>query len=489
MSDLRIAIVGGGSAGWMTAAALARALPRDSDIVVIDDAAVHDSGCLAPFDSTLPSFRAFNRGLGLDEDRLMAATGATFKLGTRFSDWTRRDHDYIHPFSDFGAVIDGVAFHHLWLKLRQAGQVEAFETFALAAVAARAGRFARPTDDPRSVTSTMTYGLHLDVAAYVAVVHNVAAREGVRWIEGVAADVDLMPDRRTVAAITLESGHRVEADLFIDCTGTEARLIGATSLDREDWSGWLPVDRVTGCRTTAPAPPLLTDAAATRTGWRQSLPLQGGSARIDFTASRYLTPSDATQDAAARAFVSGRRTPWVGNVIAIGLSATVLEPLEGTGLHLVQSGIAKLLGLFPRHGAVDVSAREFNRLMQAEAERIRDLLIAHYRLNRRRGQPLWDAAAATEPPPELAYKMRLFESRGRIPLSDEETFEEASWIATFMGHHLQPARYHPLADKFAPAELRARLDRMRAVMKTAVEAMPSAAPSRSAPPLESVINP
>ena len=474
----RIAIIGGGSAGWMTAAALARAMPRDARLVVAEDPQAQDSGCLAPFDSTLPSFPAFSRSLGFDEDRLMKATDATFKLGSRFSGWTRRDTSYIHPFSEFGAVIDGVAFHHLWLKLRQAGQMEPFEDFALAAIAARAGRFARPGDDPRSVTSTMAYGLHLDIGAWVAALRGRAIHEGVARIEGVPASVERAPDGQTVIAVKFEGGGRVEADLFIDCTGSDALVIGALSPEREDWSRWLPCDRVEWSRGGNGAAPLLTEAAALRTGWRQTMPLQSGSASVTFSAGGPTTNPAAL--AGGRDFVSGRRAPWVGNVIAIGLSATVLEPLEGTGLHLVQSGIAKLLGLFPRPGAASSLAREYNRLMRAESERIRDLLIAHYRLNRRRGQPFWDAAAAVDPPAELATKMRLFGSRGRVPLFDEETFEEASWIATLMGHHIQPERYHPLADRFPPVELRARLDRMRAVMKAAVETMPPVSALESA---------
>ena len=475
----RIAIVGGGSAGWMTAAALARALPRDTRLVVVDDPQAPDSGCLAPFDSTLPSLPAFSRSLGLDEDRLMKATDATFKLGSRFSGWTRREASFIHPFSEFGAAIDGVAFHHLWMKLRQAGQVEPFEDFALAAIAARAGRFARPAHDPRSVTSTMAYGLHLDVGAWTAALRVRAGQDGVARIEGVPASVEQSPDGKTVVAVRLEDGAKVEADLFIDCTGTRALVIEALSSDREDWSRWLPCDRVEWSRGGHGAAPLLTEATALRTGWRQTVPLQSGVASVMFSSSRH-TPD--TPSPGGRSFVSGRRPPWVGNVIALGLSATVLEPLEGTALHQVQSGIAKLLGLFPRRGAGDSLAHEYNRLMQAESERIRDLVIAHYRLNRRRGQPLWDAAAAMDPPAELASKIRLFGSRGRVPLFDEETFEEASWIATFMGHHLQPERYHPLADRFSQAELRARLDRMRAVMRTAVEAMPPVSAFQSSVP-------
>lgn len=468
----RIVIVGGGSAGWMAAAALARAVPRDTRLQLIETSADQDSGLLTPFDSTLPSLRAFNYSLGLDEDALIAATGATIKLGTRFSEWTRKGVSYVHPFSDFGAVMEGVAFHHCWLKLRQAGQVEPLESFALAAVAADMGRFDRPSDDPRSVTSTMSYGLHLNAEAYTAVLRSIADGAGVQGVAGSLVGVVTDAERTRITGVTLSDGRVVEGDLFIDCTGKAASVISALGSTWESWSDHLPCNRVRWSLDPArAAPSLLTKVEAQRTGWCQTVPLQTstGVAEFDAIASGEAAPQGGNECL----FENGRRTPWVGNCIAIGLSATCLEPLEGTGLHLLQSAVTKLLALFPAPGGMAVSAREYNRLVQAEGERLRDFLIAHYKLNRRSGQTFWDARAASEPPAELAWKLLQFESRGRIPMGDEETFEEASWLAIFMGQHLQPRRYHPLADKFSLADTRDRLDRTRAVMRRAAEAMPT----------------
>ncbi len=468
----RIVIVGGGSAGWMAAAALSRAVPGDTRLELIETNPGQDSGILTPFDSTLPSLRAFNHSLGLNEDALIAATGATIKLGTQFSQWTRKGVSYVHPFSDFGAVMEGVAFHHCWLKLRQAGQVEPLESFALAAVAANLGRFDRPSDDPRSVTSTMSYGLHLNAEAYTAVLRSIAERAGVQGVSGSLAAVITDAERTRVTGVTLSDGRLVEGDLFIDCTGTAASVISALGSTWESWSEHLPCNRVRWSLDPAQAVPcLLTEIEAQRAGWLQTVPLRTATGVAVFDA---VAPGEpAPQGGNERLFENGRRTPWIGNCIAIGLSATCLEPLEGTGLHLLQSAVTKLLALFPTPGGMAVSAREYNRLIQAEAERLRDFLIAHYKLNRRSGQSFWDARAAAEPPAELAWKLLQFESRGRIPMGDEETFEEASWLAVFMGQHLQPRRYHPLADKFSLVDTRDRLDRTRAVMRQAAEAMPT----------------
>ena len=469
---IRVVVVGGGSAGWMTAAALGRSLGRNHRVLVIEERDPQDdTGMLAPFESTLPSLRAFNAMLGLDEDALTAGTSGSFKLGTRFTNWTRRGSHYIHPFSDFGGVLEGVAFHHYWLRLRQAGQVEPFENFSLAAVAARAGRFARPTDDPRSVTSTMSYGLHLDVAAYVSAVRAVAERFGVGCLRGHVATIARREVDGDIEAVVLTDGRRVEADLFIDCSGQKAALIGTLDPTWLDWSSWLPCNRLRTSFVAEANPLPLTEAQATRNGWRWRVPLRDRTGLAEVTASD-VAPQ--TADAAAEIrFGNGRRnTAWVGNCVAIGLSAACLEPLEGTSLHLVQSGISKLLALFPHQGAMALPAREYNRLMADEVERIRDLLILHYRANRRTGEPMWDQARLTPPPEPLAHKIRMFESRGRISLYDEETFEEASWIAVFLGQGIQPRRYHPLADQFPIDEVRRQLKRMRDVIHKAADAMP-----------------
>lgn len=469
---MRVVIVGGGSAGWMTGAALGRSLGPGHRILVIEDVrADGDSGVLAPFESTLPALRAFNAMLGLGEDGLMASASATFKLGTRFTDWSRRGSRYIHPFSDFGGVLEGVAFHHYWLKLRLAGQVEPFEDFSLAAVAAKQGRFARPSDDPRSVTSTMSYGLHLDVAAYIVAVRGAAERTGVGRVQGRVATMERRVPAGDIEALVMEDGRRIEADLFIDCSGQAATLIGVLETGWSDWSAWLPCNRLRTSIASGVDPMPLTEAQAIRTGWRWQVPLRDHVGVAEITSGN--ARAQVTDRATDVRFGNGRRNrAWVGNCVAIGLSAACLEPLEGTGLHLVQSGISKLLTLFPHIGAMALEAREYNRLMADEVERIRDLLILHYRANRRFGEPMWDQLRKTPPPEALAHKIRMFESRGRISLYDEETFEDPSWIAAFLGQRIQPRRYHPLADQFPIDEVRRRLQRMREIIHAAAASMP-----------------
>jgi tryptophan halogenase len=464
-----VVIVGGGTAGWMTAATLSRAFGVRLAVRVLEDPhQAGDTGVLAPFEATLPSLNGFNASLGLIEGRLMMATNATFRLGTAFRDWTRRDHDYIHPFSEFGGVMDGVAFHHYWLRLKAEGRAPPLEDFALAAVAARKGRFGKPSDDPRSVASTLSHGLHLEIAPYVAVLRATALAQGVERVEATVADVERRPNGEGLAAVIADDGRRFEGDLFIDATGQAGSLIGALGASWIDYSCWLPCDRIAASSATGPVGAPLTEARAVRGGWLWRVPLRNGTGAARISASAF-----GTGDGEGTAFSNGRRSAaWIGNCIAIGLSATTLEPLEASGLHLVQSGVSKLMALFPAGAAMAACATEYNRLMAAEADRLRDLLILHYRANGRAGEPLWDAARDTPPPDELAHKIRMFASRGRVSLYDEETFEEPSWIAVFLGQNIVPRRYHPLADQFPLDEVRARLERMRAVIARAAEAMP-----------------
>lgn len=466
-----ILIVGGGSAGWMTAAAISRAFGLGVSVRVLEDPTERaDTGVLAPFEATLPSLNAFNASLGLDETALMTAANATFRLGTSFQGWTRLDHAYIHPFSEFGGTMEGAPFHHYWLKLRAAGKAPALEDFAVAAVAARTGRFSRPSDDPRSVASTMSYGLHLEVAAYVAALKALALARGVERITASFGGIERSANGDGIETVIAGDGRRFKADLFIDATGQKGELIGRLGPTWVDYSHWLPCDRLTFALPTPGVGAPLTEARAVRDGWLLRAPLQSGPQAVRISVG--LSGSDLPEG--TMAFRNGRRSAtWIGNCIAVGLSAATLEPLEASGLHLVQSGVSKLLGLFPAGESMTASAAEYNRLTAAEADRLRDFMILHYRANGRSGEPFWDQVRASPPPEELAHKIRMFTSRGRVSLYDEETFEDSSWIAIFLGQNILPQRYHPLVDRYSLDEVRSRLDRMRAVIARAAEAMPT----------------
>jgi tryptophan 7-halogenase len=463
-----VVIVGGGSAGWMSAAALSSTLAGRCTITVVENPTqANDSGCLLPFESSLPGLTAFHALLGINEDVLIARTGATFKLGTSFAGWNAAG-PYIHPFGEFGATIAGAGFHHLHARRQAQGVTESLEDYCLAAAAAKLGRFARPTTDPRSVMSTMSYGLHLKVADYAAELRRAAIERGATAVAGSVVNCEV--EDGLVRAVVVDDA-RIAGDFFIDCTGAAGGLIrNQLETPWEDWSQWLICDRVVGGITAAPLPDQpLTMIEAKSTGWTMRAPLHREAGHATF----YSSILNADEDATARTFSQGRVSlPWVGNCVAIGLSAAVVEPLESISLHIVQTGIARLLGLWPDLSFAAGEREEYNRTMGAELDRIRDFLIAHYRLNDRHGEAFWDRARAVVAPEQLALKQHQFESRGRVVLYDEEAFVEPSWIALFLGQGLKPRRHHVLADQIPDAVLEQTFSRMRQVIHNAAQSLP-----------------
>ncbi|OYX69403.1 MAG: hypothetical protein B7Y81_14215 [Caulobacter sp. 32-67-35] len=475
----RVAIIGGGVEAWMTAAGLARATGGQARIRVVETGPAA-TGAL----STLPSLRAFHALLGLDETALMAATGATYKLGSRFSGWTP-GLSFCDAFGEIGANLEGVGFHHYWTRLRQAGDVTPLDDYSLAAVIARLGRFSPPDPDPRSPLSTLAYGLHLDAALYVGVLRGLALKGGVAASAGEVAQVIRDSETGNITAVALTDGERVEAELFIDCTGPAARLIGDEPF--EDWSALLPADRAV--RITAEAPrdaPPLTEIEAVADGWRWRIPLRD---RLDsgLTYRAGLTTDEAAVKAARAGlpgqglgepqFLSlrnGRRTrAMVGNCVAIGGAAGMVEAMDCADVHLIQSGVSRLIALFPRPGGAAVAAQEYNRLGAETIERVRDRAILHYRCAGRRDGPIWDLGREAPVPEKLAYRIAQFESRGRVVMYDEETFLEPSWIAAFIGHGVLPGRYDPLVDRMPVERIRATAERMRAIFRQTAERLPT----------------
>lgn len=492
MSDAEIssiAIVGGGTAGWMTAAALASKLgPEASRVLVVETPAEGpDSAVLREVEAAPPALRAFLRRLRLDEDELVRRAGASFGLGAEFRDWGGLGGGYFHPWGEIGARFDTVGFQHAWLRVRAHGGAPALDDLALAAVAARLGRFARPTADHRSVYSSFDYGLHLDIARYAALLRDAALARGARATQGTVKDVLLRGEDGFIAAVVLNDGRRIEADLFVDATGLAARLIGsALRTPFEDWSGWLPCDRLieAAWATTAPPEPY-AQARALEAGWRWRVPVQGrtsfgcvyDSERQDEPAAEQalLAASPGAPAASPRLtrFRNGRRArAWVGNCVAIGLSAGVLEPLEAVGLHLVQAGIDALIALFPDRGFAPALAREHNRVTASAYERARDVLALHYAAGQRR-ERFWRDRREAALPDSLASRLELFASRGRVALYDQEPFGEASWLAVLIGQGVAPARWDPLADALDLPAARRRLHTISAMIRQAADVMPA----------------
>lgn len=464
-----VAVLGGGVAGWMTAAALARVLPAACAIRVVDTLACAPRGAL----STLPALRGFHGLLGLDEAALMRAGRGTFKLGARYAGWS--DQDHVEGFSDAGANLDGVAFHHHWLRARRRGGGGRYEDYSLAAVAGRMGRFAPPSEDPRSVLSTLSYGLHLDAAGYVAALRSSAGRVAAR--AGEIAEVVLAPNG-AIATVVLADGEPIAADLFVDAT-PDGRLIGATP--GSAWivgSGALPCDRL-ALREIAPRanPAPLTEFEAIAEGWLRRVPLRGGDA-VTLAYAAGLTSDDEARDilggeATIVSLRDGRRErAWSGNCLAVGPAAAQLEPLNGDDAQAIQSGVGRLIALLPAADGSPLAALEYNRLMAEAFDRARDMAVLRY-LAAARTDPLWALARQAAPSAALAYKRAQFESRGRVVLYDEETFVEGAWVGAFLGHGITPRRHDRLADRLPPDQADAALGRLRDLIRQAAQAMPA----------------
>ena len=482
---MRLLIVGGGTAGWMTAAALSRVLPPGTATLRLVESA--EIGTVGVGEATVPHIRFFNAKLGFDEADFMAKTRATFKLGIEFRNWARAGDAYIHPFGAFGEDLEGVAFHHLWTRARRAGLAEPLERYSLPVRAARAGRFAHPAEDPASPLSTYSYAYQFDAGLYAAYLRAYAEARGVRRTEGKIVEVRKDETRGFVEAVTLESGERIDADLFIDCSGFRGVLIEqALAAGYEDWTTWLPCDRALAvpCAAAGPLTPY-TRATAGEAGWTWRIPLQHrvgnghvyASAWTDDEAAlaallRQLESAPAAEPRQLRFTPGKRRKQWSGNVVAIGLAAGFLEPLESTSIHLIQLAIGYLVDLFPDRGFDPMNETEFNRVMALEYERIRDFLILHYHATERDDTAFWRYCRNMAIPDSLAWRLELFRERGVVPHYREGMFLDASWLAVLFGLREFPRHHDPCADRLPAADLESRLAAIAASYEAAVGRMP-----------------
>jgi tryptophan halogenase len=480
----RIVILGGGSAGWMTAAALANSTRGGCRIELIESTAI---GTVGVGEATIPPIRHFNRQLGLDENAFMAAARGTFKLGIAFVDWIRPGHRYFHPFGRIGDEFDSVSLHQYWLRERARGNVAPLEDHAMAWVLARDGRFGQPLTDPAMVLSSFDYAYHFDASLYGRYLRDYAEKRGVRRIDGKVVDVRLRGEDGFIEALQLEGGERVEGDLFIDCSGFRGLLIeSALKVGYESWQRWLPCDRAVavGCALGDDLPPY-TCALARPAGWQWRIPLQHRMGNGHVYCSEYMSEDEATASLLGNLvgeplgeprplrFTAGvRQQFWARNCVAIGLSAGFLEPLESTSLHMVQSAITRLLAMFPDRDCNPMLVQEFNRASRLEYERIRDFLILHYHAQQRE-EPLWRYTRSMEIPETLQFKIDHFRNGGRILFDPTELFQKNNWLAVLVGQEVWPERYHPLVDLCGRPDAAKILAEMRCLMQQAALSVPT----------------
>jgi tryptophan 7-halogenase len=484
VSKRRIVVVGGGTAGWMTAAALARfCLPGMSVTLVESD----EIGIVGVGEATIPSINLFNQSLGIDEAEFLAATGATYKLGIAFDGWGKPDEAYVHAFGLVGSALGVVPFHHYWLRGRKLGIAKQLGHYILHTIAIAGNRFAHIQRPPDSVLPPLPYAFHFDASLYAKFLRGFAEKLGVLRQEGKIVAVERNTENGDVAAVLLANGTRIAGDLFVDCSGFRGLLIEQElEAGFEDWTQWLQCDRAIAvpCARVDPLIPL-TRSIARRAGWQWRIPLQHrignghvfSSARIseDEAAAILLANLDGEQMAEPRTirFRTGRRKKtWVRNVVAIGLSSGFIEPLESTSIHLIQTGITRLIDLLPAGDISDATREDYNERSAFEMERIRDFIILHYHANQREGEPFWDDLRAMEVPQTLQHKIDLFRASARVTASFDELFDARAWIQVLIGQNVMPETYHPIADLLPEPRLREFLDGLEKAHITDVSRMP-----------------
>lgn len=459
----RVLVAGGGLSGWSTAAALKRRVPM-LEVAILPLAPPPDA--LADrIATTLHSIFGFHDDLGIGLADAVVRTGSVYRLGTRFEDWVEGMPDYVHAYARHGEGVDGAPFPALWARAAHEGTAPAFDSFSPAGAMARAGRFVLPTGD--GLLGGHGVGLTLNRERYLAMLVAFAGHVGVRTLAGGLTGMERGEDGG-IAALLLNDGSRISADLYCDCTGPAARLHGALGAPREDWRRWLPCDRLALSDPgigTDPAP--IERVTATDHGWRWTGAAQQGAV---YSAAH----GDGSPDAIA--FAAGATLePWRYNVVAIGDAAVAIEPLEWGNLHLAHSAIDRLIAMLPATAAPHpLEAAEYNRQALAEARRLRDFVLLHY-VTGRRDSPFWHDVAGTPLPESLAHTLRQFRERGRLPFYEEETFDRDSWVAVLFGQGVLPRRIDPLADAVAPAQAARAMAQFHARIAEAIQPLPTLA--------------
>lgn len=474
----RIVIAGGGTAGWMMAAAIARTMGRTVDLTLVESEAI---GTIGVGESTIPPLVNFNRILGIPEPEFLRETQGTFKLGILFDNWKQDGDRYFHSFGLSGKDHWSAGFQHFWMHGQAHGHRQSYDDYCLEVVAALQGKFGHLPDN------RLNYAYHVDATLYGRYLRKLAEAAGATRIEGKIGRVELDGESGDIAALVLEDGQRIEGDFFVDCTGFRGLLIeGALHAGFEDWTHWLPNDSAIALQTRHLGPPQpYTQAIAHDAGWQWRIPLQHRMGSGIVYCSRYLSRDEALDrlvnsvgepliDPIYLKFAGGvRRRQWYRNCVAVGLAGGFVEPLEATTLQLIQRAVLRFIRLMPNGKVSERDAAEFNEQQRQDIVQVRDFIILHYKATERRDSPFWRQCMDMDIPDTLTQKIELFRETGRVFRKNEELFAENSWVQVMMGQGIIPRAYHPIAEKLSEDELDRLLSTLRNDVARAVATLPT----------------
>lgn len=474
----KVVIAGGGTAGWMAAAAIAKTLGKRVQVTLVES---DEIGTVGVGEATIPTLQYFHQLLNINEAEFIKATHATFKLGINFENWRDVGKDYLHAFGVTGNDCWACGFQHFWLKGKQLGLASAFGDYCLEQVAGINNKFAQLPNNG------LNYAYHMDATLYGQYLRKLAEQNGAQRQEGMIANVNLNHDTGFIKSLTLTSGVEVEGDLFIDCTGQRALLIeGALHTGYEDWSHWLPSDSAIAVQTeSVEEPRAYTRSIAHPFGWQWRIPLQHRVGNGIVYCSKFVSDEKAkdtllsnvegevlTEPRVIKFRTGTRRKHWNKNCIAVGLSSGFLEPLESTSIHLIQQSIVRLLRMFPQDGITERDIEEYNAQNRFEWETCRDFIILHYKVTERTDSEFWQYTKNMEIPEGLAHRIQLFKETGRVFRKNNELFDD-SWMQVMIGQGLEPESYHPIVDNMSEQELKRFLDHIKMNIQKTVEQLPS----------------
>lgn len=475
----KVIIAGGGTAGWMTAAAMSKLLGKSIDITLVESDQIATIGV---GEATIPPIRTFHRLLGIDEQAFMRATQATFKLGIQFENWRNVDDAYIHSFGVTGKECWAGEFHHFWLKAKQLGIAAPFGDYCYELKAAQANKFGFSEQQP------MNFAYHLDATRYAKFLRDFSEKNGVTRVEGIIKNASKVPESGYIKQITLDDGRCLKGDFYIDCTGFKGLLIEQTlHSGYEDWSHWMLCDSAVAMQTKSVEKPRpYTRSVAHDAGWRWQIPLQNRVGNGLVYSSQYLSKQDAEQR--LRQSVSGepinepnhirfrpgkRKQPWKKNCVAIGLSSGFIEPLESTSIHLIMTAIVRLMRLFPFDGITDSAVNEYNTKFGCEMDCILDFITLHYKVTERQDSDFWRHCKAMDTPQSLTHKIQLFAQTGRVFLDEFDIFRVDSWTQVMLGQGLIPEQFHRIVDQMDTPELSRFMQTIKQQVDARLDKLPS----------------